>query len=323
MAIGSRLLRAAAPLLLALPATSGERLVYQEDAAAPWRRVAAPRFAAPAMALLAGVGAQELRVDPLVAYDRDQDSRISSTEYNSWLDDSIRAGDVLEEERDFYDALFLASDIDGDGKLCPAEIDYIDALDESWLHRPLDGQSAVSEEIAVLLANIDQDGDGMIDFREHSESIAECADGWGWEDRIDHPWVKRWIRLIFQVCDIDRDGRLREKEVHFSELIVRNRVRTLADFEATLRTDLYVRLDDDGNGVLEESEVTSRLALEAKALKDAHAAGHPVATFAPSIVALVGASYRECDLDGDGNLDALEVAKLAGHIATDVVFRQA
>lgn len=138
----------------------------------------------------------------------------------------------VEEYREAFD-LF---DKDGDGSITTSELGVV--------MRSL-GQEPTVKELENMIKEIDEDGNGAIDFDEFlhmmAKKHAECAD------------PEEELREAFQVFDKDGNGYISKEELH---LVMNNLGEKLTDDEIA---EMIKEADADGDGQVNYREFVSMM----------------------------------------------------------------
>ncbi|KAL8535895.1 hypothetical protein ACS0TY_011516 [Phlomoides rotata] len=133
----------------------------------------------------------------------------------------------FEEE---LEQVFNKFDANGDGRICAAELGSI--------MRSL-GHEATAEELQLMIAEVDADGDGFINLEEFIELNTKG---------IDHDEVQENLKHAFSVFDIDKNGMISAEELQ-------NVLKSLGE-ECTFEDcrKMISGVDSDGKGSINFDE---------------------------------------------------------------------
>ncbi|XP_062620975.1 calmodulin-A-like [Saccostrea cucullata] len=140
------------------------------------------------------------------------------------------------EQVEEYREAFNLFDKDGDGSITTSELGVV--------MRSL-GQEPTVKELENMIREIDEDGNGAIDFDEFlhmmAKKQAECSD------------PEEELREAFQVFDKDGNGYISKEELH---LVMNNLGEKLTDEEIT---DMIREADSDGDGQVNYREFVNMM----------------------------------------------------------------
>lgn len=203
-------------------------------------------------------------------------------------------------------ALYDACDVDGDGVLNDRELElgeYLSAIFGGEI-RPDDAEFVNDFKLGIaekMLAEVDDNGDRLVDIAEFLAFARRCFADHGWEPALVEDTLPNGrLNAIFEKADITSDGVLCARELQFAAIML--------DHFLAYETGsaIYKLLDANSDGRVDRSEV--------EALRKTKRRGEP------SRVDLIHKSFEEGDVDGDGSLDEKELHRLIwdlewGHLA--------
>ncbi len=162
------------------------------------------------------------------------------------------------------------------------------------------GQNPTEAELQDMVAEVDADGNGKIDFAEFRDLMAR---------KMKVRWRGRWRRRVIRGAELwCRSSRARRRRANPTPKLKKTRPQTQtqptpaspaparlqdADTEEELREAFKV-FDKDGNGFISAAELRHVMTNLGEKLTDEE----------------VDAMVREADTDGDGQVDYIEFAKM-------------
>jgi len=227
-------------------------------------------------------------------------------------DGFVTQDEVPQEKKRFWDRLLATSDADEDGRLSRDELAA--GLKPSRPQRPLEEKQSSelpgADRVKALIAEMDADGDGTITAGEVPEK---------------HQAV---FSKLLERADRDEDGQLDRREMAYSGRILAMLTGGGGKRGAAAAMMIFQRLDANGDGKLEESEVPDQHRERFERLKQrADGNGDDVLTkeeFLQGVrAAMTGAGrpgpgpsgasplMQSLDTDGDGELSSSEIESAA------------
>jgi len=204
----------------------------------------------------------------------------------------------------FAGSLYDICDIDEDGVLQPLELDYCNLVYESAASTSARKGKHLAEFVMsdvaakALLQHVDTDADGSADFDEFVAAARTDLDAWGWQDHDPHETgMNKLLDQMFGMADIDGDGVLTARELHFAGALVSGYV--MHEFARTLLHDL----DKNSDGRVEWDEVVESLRNST-----------PKSGQHKTLKEHIRDEFFQADLDGDLTLDAQELYFLSSGV---------
>jgi len=274
--------------------------------------------------------------------DEDGDGRINPREFRKGVGaPQIRdqlPPPILDQAVAFVDRVFAYADIDGDGALDWREAEYAEvvalaATQARTVARVAEVARSVGGDVAAraaaalrwpeleeefgqefardIMHNYDLDGDGELSREEYDAGMRRSSITAGIGAYLNDPDVLAWYDELFARSDVDGDGVLNLKEVHYAATlceVVYGSPRFAVQRVATL---LLAEMDENEDGRISEEEVVVILA----EMKAQLAGEVPEET---PLVAEVQAMFGLHDVDGDKSLDLQETKTMAESIVKSV-----
>jgi len=233
--------------------------------------------------------------------DTDGDGFVSRDEYLLGAKDAMNhdpAGADMNIRRKVYDFvahLFDVSDVDEDGMLNAAEMEFGEHL--AAMGWPEDEEEDTFDfglrYAQWVMSKLDVDENNGIDVREFEDGWRSTFENLGWDQRrLDEPLLASMMQDIFVKADIRHDGMLELREMQFAALCI-----TEFAVQQVVKA-IFRDLDKNDDGIIGDEEV----ALAARG-RDPE-----------GLVAQLHERFREFDLNGDGHLDERETRVIAGWI---------
>jgi len=323
-------LRRLAPLLVAVCAErhrAAHQVLDREAAAAslgPRRRLVFS-FAAAALAGAATAIGEEVEASKTALqerferFDMDGDGATDRGEYLAVAQAAVDAEGAEEATKrrvmDFYERLFEAADIDGDGRLSEREFDYGELLHtfsvKEHQARGADRDVVPEDEFllgsaAEVLTDHDANSDGVIDRAEFDAAMLQTIARWGMGRFGDDPEVRDWLDELFARADVTGDGIMSVKEVQYTAFAADEAFRHGQFFVKRWAGMCLEDFDANGDGKISKEELPKDA--EEGAEGGAERGGK---TSGRMLLNSFRKQFAVADADGDGSLDVQEVAKFA------------
>lgn len=217
----------------------------------------------------------------------------------------------------FYRKVFARADVNGDGRLSPAELDFADRLDT--VYGPYEKQAiATGAEVALhdfgqergmhILAEYDVDGDGKVAKNEFVRGVHEFFVRWSVEEHTGSPNLTQWVERAFNRSDCDSNGFLTPSEVLFAALVFDQNVNDGYFGEVPWLMMRLFWLDKNENRVIEGLELERGMDLQSR--------GADVGLSSAMLLRLQQ-QFGAADTDGDGALSEFEASRLLASIVRE------
>jgi len=284
-------------------------------------RSAARRLSRAATLLLAASSASAARAQEgeeqsttlLETLDADGDGKVCRAEFMTLLPAEDEAttsdGNATPKLQEIYDRMYDRADIDGDGALCPRELEFAEFLAEtardslSWF-LPKESSDMLGELNAQeMFDDVDANNDGQVDRDEYLTALRLAA------PRED-PELQPWADEIWARADIDGDGLWSPSELHYASYLVENSLL----FEPLLEKRVLAEFVDDMMELATDGQKVSLADIEAgieKLKEEAWSLRKENNMFGMEIMQK---HFSEADSDSSGGLERQEIWDLAADI---------